>query len=162
MPSRQEFINNVTTWEELIDFCYDEDCEICDDIYSEESKNDEIDEDIVDWARDNTWEELYEILSQIPTGYDYYIKDAYEDFIPVTDELFESRKQEVLEWMDDGDGDESYWGDWDCNDSSSSDEDDDLEPIEPEDISLDDLFNSSNEIFNSIDVKETNKEVIPF
>lgn len=79
--TRQEFIDDVTSWSELIDFCYDQDCDICEDIYSEEAKDDHFNNDLVEMARNaNDWEELLETLNDIPTGYDYYICNEYDEF----------------------------------------------------------------------------------
>lgn len=109
------FIENVNSWSELIDFCYDEDCDLCEDIYTEESKDEEVDEQLADWIDDYSWREIYNMLEEIPTGYDYYYQDDSGDWYEADDYLFDERKEKVLQWMDEGE----YWDD---------DEDDEDDP----------------------------------
>ena len=42
--TRQYFIDNINYWSELLEFCSDEDCDVCEDIYSEDARDDCIDE----------------------------------------------------------------------------------------------------------------------
>lgn len=170
---RQDFIDDITTWSELLSFCYDEDCDICEDIYSEDSRDEDIDtNNLVEWARNNTWQELHDILEEIPTGYDYYCRDDYGDWFGADNDLFEDRKQEVIDWMDDGGyWDEEYEDEEDvyldndyeedvCPDNDYEEEED-LEPVEPESISFTDLFTSCNnklEKIEDIQEKEAQEE----
>lgn len=147
---RQDFIDDITTWSELIEFCNDEDCDICGDIYSEYEKDEYIDGYLVDLARNNTWQELYDFLESIPTGDGYYYRDDYGDWHEVDDYIFDERKDRVLEWMDDGD-----W--WDEEDEEECEEpinvieevEEDLTPVES-DVPLDDLFTACNNGLKSI------------
>ena len=75
--TRQYFIDNINYWSELLEFCSDEDCDVCEDIYSEDARDDCIDEELVDMARNNNWREMYNILDSIPGGYDYYRPVSY-------------------------------------------------------------------------------------
>lgn len=130
--TRQEFIDDVTSWGELLDFCSAEDCDICSYVYDEDYRDECIEDRLVDWARNNNWRELYDILDHLRdnSGYDYYIYDDYYDtWEPATDEDFERYKDDVLGWMD-GNG---YWED----DEDESEEEEYAvveEPIDPEDI----------------------------
>ena len=147
---RQDFIDDITTWSELIEFCHDEDCDICEDIYTEDEKDEDIDRNLVDLARNNTWQELYDILESIPTGDCYYYCDDWGDWHEADDDIFDERKERVLEWMDDGD-----W--WDEEDEEEYDEpidvieedEEDLAPVES-DVPLDDLFTACNNGLKSI------------
>lgn len=103
--TRNEFLNNVTTWGELIDFCNDEGCDYCDDIYSEESRDETINDYLVDWARNESWQDLFSRLDNIETGYDYYKEDDYGDWVGLSDDDFDDYKDDVLRWMDDN----GYW-----------------------------------------------------
>lgn len=156
--TRQDFIDNVTTWGELLDFCNEEGSEICEDIFTEEERDQYITDNwLMDWARESSWWDLYQILDGIVTGYDYYELDDGEFYSREDgDTTFEERKQEVLQWMDSGD-----W--WDTDDEEEELEDDlvyeeidcdDLEPIEDEDISVTDLFNVCNEGLKEIANKQ--------
>lgn len=118
--TRQEFLDDVCDFSELRDFCYDNDCGICDDIYDDESKDDYINEHLSDMADDaDSWQSLYRTLDDIPTGYDYYRLDDYGEFNGLDDDDFEDYKNDVLEWMDDNE----YW---------DEDEEDEEEYFPPE------------------------------
>lgn len=153
---RQDFIDDVTTWSELINFCYDEDCDVCEDIYSEDARDEDIDNNLTDWARNHSWQELYDILDAIPCGADYYYRDDWGDWHEVSDAMFDDRKQDVIDWMDDG----GYWDDevdeedeeiFDEIDEEFPEDEEDLEPIEPEDISFTDLLTSCSQKLKTIE-----------
>lgn len=99
--TREEFIDDITTMWELLDFCEEHGCYVCEDVYSDEAYNDFINEDIVEWARNETWENLLSILQDLPTGYDYYRRDEYGDWYGVDSYDFDSYKNDVLSWGDD-------------------------------------------------------------
>ena len=160
--TRQEFLDDVCDFSELRDFCYDNDCGICDDIYDDESKDDYINEHLSDMVDDaDDWQSLYRTLGDIPTGYDYYRLDDYGDFNGLCDDDFEDYKDEVLEWMDDNE----YW---------DEDEDDEEEYFPPEDEYIegeydeesceedmqpvDELFSLCSEQLRVIDAKEKAEE----
>lgn len=151
--TRQEFIDDICTWGDLISFCYDEDCDICEDIYSEDSRDDHINEHLVEWARENDWEELCGKLNDIPDGYDYYYLDDYGEFHGADDGMFDDYKDEVLEWMDNGgwweDEEEEYYEE-PTLEEEAYEEDEDLTPLEPEDISIRALFSSCSNQLKSI------------
>lgn len=141
--TRAEFYENVTTWWDLKNFCSDEQCDICDDIYDEEGRDDYINDCLMDWARNESWTELLSRLEDIPTGYDYYRYDDYGDWVGLDDGDFDEIRDEVAEWMDDN-------GYWDDDEEEADDEEDtpfidpeDAEPIDDEDCSLGELFEGS-------------------
>lgn len=150
--TRHEFIDEVTTWSDLISFCYDEDIDFCEDVYSEDAKNEYFDEELVNMARDaSSWQELCDRLEEIPTGYDYYIRDDYGDFEGADDDDFDSRYEDVLEYMDENE----------CWDDDGEDEEEpvreeyvdpeDEEPVEEEDVSIAELFTTCNSKLQKID-----------
>lgn len=140
--TRREFIEDVTTWCELIDFCNDEGCEeYVENIYYEDSYDDAIDSQLADMVRDRSWQDVLSWLQDLPSGYDYYIQDDYE-WREADDDDFDSIKNDVLEYMDDGD-----WWDEDEEEEEPVDEyeePDDTEPVEEEDVSFADLFSTCN------------------
>lgn len=101
--TKREFENDITTISELVDFCSDEGYDL--DIYDEYSRDDWINEGLMDRARDMSWQDLLSELQDIPTGYDYYRYDDGE-WSGVDDYDFSDLKDEVEEWMDE-------WGRWD-------------------------------------------------
>jgi hypothetical protein len=160
--TRQEFLDDVYDFRELMDFCYDNDCGICDDIYDDESKDEYINEHLSDMA-DNAddWQSLYRTLDYIPTGYDYYRLDDYDDFNGLDDDDFDDYKNDVLEWMDDNE----YW-DEDEDDEEEyfppeeeySEEEDDEESCEEDMQPVDELFSLCSEQLRVIDAKEKAEE----
>lgn len=140
---RQDFINNVTSWRELIEFCDENGLSSCDDIYSDERKDNYINENLYDICRDsNDWQDVRYILRNIPEGYNYYILDEYDwmDFcgVPDSGDIFNERKDEVLAIGDD----HGFW------DDNNDDDDDEFEA--DIDVALDDFFASSAEDLNKI------------
>lgn len=147
--TRDEFLEEITTWQQLRDFCEDNGCgDYLMDIYSEEDRDGYVDDCIVDWARDYTWTELYSILDNIPTGYEYYRLCEDGDWEGLTQADFDAFKDDVADWCDRNDiWDEEYTEEDDEEEAPEEDEEeDDSEPvdeeppIEDEDFSLDELF----------------------
>lgn len=103
--TRQDFIDGITTWAELLDFCDNEDCDICYDIVSNEAMCEEIDEDLVEEARRRSWQDVRDLLNDIDTDYDYYRRDGSLEYIPMEDNDFDTYKDDVIEWMDNN----GYW-----------------------------------------------------
>lgn len=166
--TRQDFIDNINYWSELLDFCSDEDCDVCEDIYSEDARDDCIDEELVDMARNNNWRDMYNILDSIPDGYDYYRQDNYGGWVGVDDE-FDDYKDQVLEWMDDG----GYWDDDDEEDEDDTDffaeelareretaeQFSDDEQVEDEDFTVGDLINMCSVTFVAIQKDNARREM---
>lgn len=161
--TRQEFLDDVCSFDELRDFCYDNDCTICDDIYDDDSKDDYINEHLSDMADDaDSWQSLYRTLEDIPTGYDYYRLDDYGDFNGLDDDDFEDYKNDVLEWMDDGE----YWEEDEDPEEEEyfppeeerNEEENDEEPYEDDIQPVDELFSLCSEQLRVIDAKREAEE----
>lgn len=152
--TRNEFLNDVITFGELKDFCYDYDCTMLEDVYDEEGRDDYINECLMDWARDDSWQELYSRLDGIPTGYDWYRYDDYGEWCGLDDGDFEEYKDDVLEWGDDNDiwDEDEEEDDTDIFaeeiDADMADEED--EPVEDEDFSVDALMGMCSVAFVTI------------
>lgn len=159
--TRNEFLENVTWWGDLKEFCSDEGCDICDDIYDEEDRDEYINECLVDWARNDTWQELFDRLRDIPDGYDYYRDDEYNGWVGADDSDFDQYKDDVLDWADDHevwDDDEDEEDDeWDggvdvfaeelARDAAAREED---ESVADEDFSVGDLIGMCSVAFVAI------------
>lgn len=136
--TRQEFIDDVTTWSELLQFCYDEDYDT-NDIYTSEQRDDYINDELMDWARNDSWRDMLDALRALEDndGYDYYRHDDYGDWIGLDDgdDEFDDFKDNVLEWMDEN----AYWPD-DEEDEGEEEYDDEEEapPADDEDSANDD------------------------
>lgn len=137
--TRREFIEDCTTIGELIEFCSDEGLNFCEDIYDEDTRDEIIDECLVEWAHDNNWRDLRDKLLDITTGYSYYRDDG--DWTPIDDSDAEDIKEEILDYMDRND----RWDDEDDEapeDALESYDDDDVLPG-IEDFPVSDFFSES-------------------
>lgn len=147
--TRREFIEEVTCWYDLKTFCDEEQIDFCDNVYSDDEKDDYIDERLDEIITGSTWQDVLGVLSDIPTGYDYYIiEDVYDIRGIYNDEDFERRKQEVLEYYDD----HEYW-DEEEEEPIYVDDDDYGEADEFEadtNVSLGDFFASSADDLDKI------------
>lgn len=118
--TRQEFIRNITTWQELIDFCYDYDCSICDNILARPDLAGFVNSDLIDYQGQYSWTTIRDLLFCITDTADYYCREGFLDYVSV-DNNFEAYKADVLAWCDD--------------DESVFDEDLDIEfPFEDDDF----------------------------
>lgn len=150
--TRQEFIDEISFWYELIDFCSDYGCDICDKVYDEYQRDEYLNEHIVQMTECvSDWSELRDSLEAIPTGYDYYIHTSYDEWEPLSDYMFDDYKQDVLDW-----GDINYiWDDSDEEEpvpSSEDDEDCDFTINEP--FTIDELTNVCNRKLQQINTEE--------
>lgn len=135
--TRQQFIDEVNDWWELIDFCNDEGCSYCDDVYSEESRDDYINEKLVDMARNaDSWSELLDILNDIATGFDYYSRDDYGEWYGLGDYEFNEYRDNVLEWGDDND----IWEEEEEDEPLLDDDDEDDDFVADEPMSIGELM----------------------
>lgn len=164
--TRAEFIENIQDWWELIEFCDDEGCSICEDIYDDDAKDEYINGDLVDMARNaDGWRDLLQKLNDIESGYDYYRLDGYGDFVGVDDDDFQDYKDDVIEWCDNND----IWDDEEDDEDEEYEEQADEEPAPPEvavededddgfeveeGCSIGDLFAASASCLQKIEIRE--------
>ncbi len=127
--TRQEFIDDITTWSELIDFCHDENIDYCDNVYSDERYNDHINDELEDTARNEGWQDVRDWLTSLPSGYDYYIEDGYGEWEVADDDAFDDIRGEVIEYMDNND----YWDEDEEEEIEEYIDPDDEAPVEDED-----------------------------
>lgn len=142
--TRQEFIDNIHYWSELIEFCSDNGCDYCEDIYDSETWNDYVDDDVAEMAGNDGWRVILDVLQGYDelSGYDYYRRNDYGEWIGLDDDDFESYKDDVCGWMDNND----YWDEEDEEEPPVSYVNpEDVTPLEAEDVSMDDLFLSGIE-----------------
>lgn len=156
--TRSEFIDEINDWWELIDFCSDNGCSYCDDVYSDDARDDFINECLVDMARNaNNWSSLLDTLNEITTGYDYYVHTDYGEWNGLDDGDFIGYKNDVLEWADNQD----IWDDDEEEPptpvSNDIDEEDDDFIVADELISIDELIGACRSQLQQIgnDNKET-------
>lgn len=146
--TRQEFLDEITDWYDLIEWCNNHGCSYCDDIYSDEARDEDINDNLVNMARENDWYDLRDILRGLPTGYDYWRKDEYGDWHGVDDKLDEYFNN-VLEWADEnGEFDEEEEEPVYIDEDDYEDEADEF--TVDTSVALDDFFASSAEDLDKI------------
>lgn len=141
--TRDEFLRNVVTWGDLIAFCYDEDCDYCEDVISNDDLDEYICEDIQDLLNSGeSWIYIRDCLDGIHGDYPYYHRDGCLDYDRLNEfGDFESYKEDVLDWGD-------RYGAWDEEDEEadeyivSSQDESEEEPIFEEAFPIFDLFSS--------------------
>lgn len=153
--TRDEFINGINEWWELIDFCNNENCDICEDIYDEDERDDYINSNLYEIVAEAcNWYNLKETLENIPTGDGYYFCNGW-DWDRLDDDDFRAYKNDVLEWMDDNvmwddedeEYDEEFYDEYAPGDGEEPPYEEDIDPydlvpLEDEDISVSDLFSA--------------------
>lgn len=139
--TRQEFIDEVCDFSDLISFCYDEDLETCDEIYSADRLDEYLREEIPEYLDDHDWVDLKYTLEDIPSDYEYYIRNGWMEFSAADDSDFDEYKENVLDEMDDND----YWDEDDEEEEEpiiqNNSESDDETPVEEEPVSIIELVN---------------------
>lgn len=159
--TRNEFIDNITEWYELKDFCNDFDCDVCEDIYSDDDYDNSIEEDIRDAIADYNWRDIRDFLGNLPSGYYYYRRNNTLDYDGLDDDDFEGYKEDVLEWGDDYDVWEDEEEEEYAEDDSfidSLEEPDEEESVEEEDFSVGDLIGMCGVVFVAIQNDEAEKQ----
>ena len=102
--TRNEFLEEVNWFDDLLNFDSELGLYICDDIYDQDTMNDYVNEHLYDLVDDcDGWEWLRDYLDNIPNGADYYILDDYGEWSEAGDYEFTRRKEEILDYCDDHD-----------------------------------------------------------
>ena len=159
--TRSEFIDNITEWYELKDFCNTFDCDVCEDIYDDDDYDDCVEDDVRDVVGECSWREIRDCLCDLPSGYDYYRRNGNLDYDGMGDDDFEDYKEQALEWGDDYDvwedeEEEDYAEDDDFLDSTE--EPDEEESVKEEDFSVGDLIGMCGVVFVAIQNNEAEKQ----
>lgn len=96
MMTKQEFIEKVNSFPELIEFCRINRIAICDDIIYGDSLNDYI---LSETRGFDSWIGVLEYLSRIPTGFEFYRIDGY-GYPAEAESMFDIYKGDALQTMD--------------------------------------------------------------
>ena len=100
--TRTEFINDIQCWDDLMDFCSGYDCNVCEDIIPYISLNRNLGEDFTMYGDEYDWDDIRDWLNNIDENANYYYRSGSFEYESV-DNQFESYKDDVLEWGDEGD-----------------------------------------------------------
>ncbi len=155
--TRDYFIEEVTTWSELLEFCGEEGCYTCEDIIYSDDLDELLCNDISEAIRHDTWTEIRDALDSIETGYDFYVIRGTFNYEGADDD-FDYYKDEVLEWGDYNDKwdepedeEDAVFGEpvEDCEESELQEE-----PLEDEDFSVGELVGFCGVVLTAIRSKE--------
>lgn len=151
--TRSEFIEEITTWCELLDFCDQHDLEACSDVVSDSDKDDAINNALSEFVRYNDWETVYSVLEDIPCGYQYYQKNRDFDYEPLDDRNFERYKEDVIQECDD-------WDIWDYEDEEEEDffEEESEVAEESEPFTIGELYTVCSGVLQSIGEEKEKRE----
>lgn len=98
--TRDEFLDEITTFSDLYDFCihngYDD---MVGDLSTRDDIEDEIDDDIYSFLGDYMWYELRDRLDNIDLDGDWFRKDGRLDYVCVDDD-FDDWRDELLDSLD--------------------------------------------------------------
>lgn len=142
--TRNDFIEDIIGWWHLLNFCSNEDCSICEDIYPDDGLDDMIDDDIANAVNSGMgWREVRDRLCDIDRSYDYYVFEGYMVYRGLNDDDFERYKSDVFNWMNDYDR-------WDEEDEDDDFYDDEEAPTfdEPDESEDDDDYQEAEEDFS--------------
>lgn len=150
--TRNDFLNNVTQWWELLDFCSDEGCNICEDIIDSDQLDECVEEDIR--GTNYSWRDIRESLLGIPTEYCFYRINGSFNYDGMDETDFDNYKDGVLGWGDNNgvwedEPDDEYDFDIDTMFNEEDSEPDGL-PVEEEDFSIGELMGFCGVVLSDI------------
>lgn len=153
--TRSFFLDNITEWCELIEFCNDEGLDTLSDVVDDDDMDRQVSSDAYEYLRNdnsNDWRWLRDKLEEVTTGYGYYRVDGTFDYTGLSDADFNDYKRDVLDIMDEG----GYWDEEDEENDTSSDDGEeeptvtDEPPVPEEEFSVSDLIGMAAEFFSSL------------
>lgn len=135
--TRAEFINDITSIWDLVNFCEDNDLEeFVEDIVDDDGRDDRLDEYLRENAgRYDSWSEVLDILYNVPTGFDFYRYCSSDEIRGCDNDDYEELKNRVLTHCnryDLFDEDEDEDEDEDYDEEYEDEKDDDV--TNPEDM----------------------------
>lgn len=133
--TRQEFIDSINYWDELIEFCSDKGCDYCDDLHDAYQWDNCIEDDVREIIRNSGWRDVLSTLQDYEdlSGYEFYRRDEYGDWYGLDNNDFDQYKNDILAWADDN-------GIWNDDEEEGSQPYDTEDEIPLEDISFEELF----------------------
>ena len=151
--TEQEFWDDVETWDDLIEICYEYNCYVCDEIFDEDTRDEYINEYVANTG--DYWDEVRDFLNGIPTGYDRYYRNDFGEWYGTYDgdDVFNDSKDEVGEWL----AESGYFE----TEEEEEIEDDDFGVYEdPRDAYVPEIDTEDLEIFSLMDFCSENSDVI--
>jgi len=146
--TRQEFIDSITEWNELIDFCNDYDIySYVQDIYTDDQMAEHIEYNAEDFICENGWVCFRDYLNDIREGHYFYKKTGEMEFEYMDDNDLARLKNEILE------NEEEIFDEEDDEEEPEAIAEEetsvDAEPTPDEPIGIDALFSECSAVFQS-------------
>ena len=104
--TREWFEDNINNFDELIQFCYDNECDILDGLHPESDIDEYICDDIRGESRRSYWTDIRDELNRIYEEQygDYFFYRGTFDYVWISSDYdFEDYKARVIEWAEDVD-----------------------------------------------------------
>lgn len=99
--TRQEFLDNVTTFDELHSFCIDIGYDLQEEgVFSEEEYDVYIEDELYEFVRNNDWRDTRSWLSSLPDEYDFYIRDDWGEWTGRFSGDIDDLKDNVLQFAE--------------------------------------------------------------
>lgn len=101
--TKNQFVQEVTNWSELIDFCWINDFDFCSDVVSADDRDELICDHIRDFICGHfSWHELFLLLDQESSNmeFEYYRCNGILDFDGLEQEDFEWTLENVIRQLD--------------------------------------------------------------
>ncbi len=101
--TREWFEDNITCFDDLIEFCHENECDILDGLYPEHDFDSYVCEDIRNATRTCYWNEIRNSLNHVydEHGGDYFFYNGEFDYVWVSEDYdFEEYKTRVIEWAE--------------------------------------------------------------
>ena len=159
--TRQEFRDNITTWDELERFCYDYDIEgILEDVYSDGDYYERFKEDVEEWLDDgDSIQSIQRRMNDYPTGYDRYVRDYTYDYWTGSDDgdqTFENFKDSAESEID-----EDVWDEEEPEEEFDPQPEPVEPPLEPEDFDILEAIGEAMELSSgNLSIERINEEII--
>lgn len=97
--TRYEFVTEVDDWSKLLDFCWGNSCDICDEIICASDLDGYIADDFREYSHSYEWTDIRGWLNDIETGCEYYVRFGSFEYVSADDD-FDEYYEEVLDWAD--------------------------------------------------------------
>ena len=94
--TRQQFIEEVNNWYDLIDFCNDNNLDDLCDVYDDETASELIDEALAEEIQYRSWRDIRDMLGSIDDGYDFYLARGGLAFEGLSDWDLDNYKDDVM------------------------------------------------------------------
>lgn len=99
--TRQEFIDEINDFDDLREFAQGNDLyEPIEDLIDEDGIDEEVNYEIEELTRNESWRRVRDILDEIPTYAGWFIRTGYLEYEEAGDYEFQTMKQDVLDAAD--------------------------------------------------------------